>query len=103
MTRREARAGDPLLVTRDGERFNRTALRLLIVRMGDRADVKGATPHRFRHTFAINFLRNGGHLFALQEMLGHSTLEMVRSYARLAELDIAIAQRRASPADNWGV
>jgi integrase/recombinase XerD len=100
---RQPRASDPLITTRSGKRFTRTAMRLLIVRLGRRADVDGATPHRFRHTFAISFLRNGGNLFALQEMLGHSTLEMVRSYARLADVDVAQAQRRASPADNWRV
>ena len=68
---------------------------------GARANVAGAGAHRFRHTFAINFLRNGGNLLALQDILGHSTLTMVRRYARLAEVDIAAAQRGASPADRW--
>jgi integrase/recombinase XerD len=84
-------------------RMRRESVRMMIVRTGDRAGVQGATCHRFRHTFAINFLRNGGNIAALQELLGHSTLEMVRRYARLAEVDIAQAQRAASPADKWGL
>ena len=99
--RPDARPDDPLLATTDGNVMSRLVIGRHIARLGKRAGVAGAGAHRFRHTFAINFLRNGGHLLALQDILGHSTLTMVRRYARLAEVDIAEAQRSASPADRW--
>jgi integrase/recombinase XerD len=34
-------------------------------------------------------------------LLGHSSLDMVRHYVRIAELDIENAHRKASPVDNW--
>jgi integrase/recombinase XerD len=37
----------------------------------------------------------------LQPLLGHSSPEVVRHYAQIAEIDIAQAHREASPADNW--
>ena len=61
----------------------------------------GVHPHRFRHTFAINYLRNGGDVLHLQAVLGHETMDTVRNYVRLAQIDLASAQQNASPADAW--
>ena len=91
---------EPLFATRTGAHIDRTALRQTLARIGDRAGVPNVHPHRFRHTYAINFLRNGGNLLTLKELLGHESLTMVQRYARIVEADIDAAQAH-SPADNW--
>lgn len=96
-----ARQTDPIFATRTGTRIERNNLRKCIQRIADRAGISHITVHRFRHTFAVTFLRNGGNVLELQELLGHEKLDTIRIYARLAEIDLAAAQRRASPADNW--
>jgi len=89
--------------TEQGNVLSRDALRLIIRRIGDRAGVNDAHPHRFRHTFAINFLRNGGDVFTLQAILGHETLDMVRRYLAIAQTDINGVHQRASPVKVWGL
>ncbi len=92
-----------VFLAEDGSPISRHALRRVIGRIGERAGVKDAHPHRFRHTFAIEFLRNGGNGYVLQSLLGHSTMEMVRRYLKLAQQDLDDNHNRASPVDNWGL
>jgi integrase/recombinase XerD len=61
-------------------------LRQVIKGLGDKAGVKKCHPHRFRHTFAITYLRSGGDIFTLKSLLGHGSLDMVEHYARIAEV-----------------
>ena len=87
----------PLFISRTDRPFNKDSLRVLINRLGARTEVKKTYPHKFRHTFAITYLRSGGDVFTLQMLL---SLDMVRHYAQIAEVDVEQAHRKASPADN---
>ena len=91
----------PLFTGKSNRTMNKDGLRLVISALGKKAKVSKCHPHKFRHTFAITYLRSGGDLFTLKSLLGHNSLEMVEHYARIAEVDVEMAHRRASPADNW--
>lgn len=95
--------GDPLFTVESGRPLQRDRLLHMLQIIGNRAGIHGVTVHRFRHTFAIQYLRNGGDPYTLQKMLGHSTLDMVKRYLAIAQTDVESAHRRASPVDNWAL
>jgi site-specific recombinase XerD len=99
--RKDAYLNDPLFASELGYPISRGALLKSITHTGQRAGVLNAHPHRFRHTFAIQFLRAGGNVYTLQRLLGHSTMDMVKTYLHLADQDDSDNHRRASPVSNW--
>jgi site-specific recombinase XerD len=48
--------------------------------------------HDFRHSFAWNFLRNGGEMYQLQSILGHKSIRLtVDLYGHFKAADVKIA------------
>ncbi|NDL64807.1 phage integrase [Acerihabitans arboris] len=45
---------------------------------------KGQASHVLRHTFASHFMMNGGNIVALQQILGHASIQQTMAYAHLA-------------------
>ena len=94
------RPADPLFLGRWGRPLCRKSIQLAVADLGRRAGVATrCSPHTFRHTFARSYLVNGGDVFSLQQILGHTTLDMVRRYVSLTEADLVARHRVASPAD----
>lgn len=102
-TREEYFNHSPLWVTRDGFRLTYSGLRQIIRRRSIDAGIEAPGLHDFRRCFAIEYLRNGGDIFTLQKILGHSSLEMVKRYLALANTDVEAAHRKASPVDRWNL
>lgn len=92
-----------LFVSRQNNPLNRDTLRQMLERKGDRSGVLKCHAHRFRHTFSIEFLRNGGNIYSLQKYLGHTTLDMVKRYLKIAQMDIDRDHDKASPVRKWSL
>ena len=102
VARRSPSGESPLFVSRRGEVLTPRGVQLLIGRLARAAELSTrCSPHVLRHSFARAFLANGGDVFALQRILGHSpaSLQVTRRYVRLLDEDISSAHRRASPVD----
>ncbi|HEV8191910.1 MAG TPA: tyrosine-type recombinase/integrase [Ktedonobacterales bacterium] len=62
----------------------RNGINQLLERIGERAGITGVrmSPHTFRHTFARAWLENGGEIFKLSRILGHSEMQTTQIYLR---------------------
>jgi site-specific recombinase XerD len=90
---------DTLFLGRRGE-ISARGLQRMVRRLKGRVGVTGRlSPHSLRHTFARSYLVNGGDVFSLQRILGHTTLDMVKRYVALADVDLVSRHAVASPAD----
>jgi integrase len=76
---------------------------MLFARLRRRSGIARLHPHLLRHTFATNYLIAGGDVFTLQQILGHTTLEMTRRYVTLASTHVSLQHRKFSPMDRWGL
>jgi len=87
----------------EGYPLTYNALRLMMPRLAVRSGVERLHAHLLRHTFAVNDRVNGGDVFTLQQILGHTTLDMVRRYVNLANAQVMIQHKRFSPVDTMNL
>ncbi|MFC2063383.1 tyrosine-type recombinase/integrase [Chloroflexota bacterium] len=89
-------------LSNDGFPLKPRAIQSILTRLGKKISLSGVNTnaHRFRHTFARNYLLNGGDVFSLQKILGHSSLEVVKIYVNLITSDVLSQHRKFSPVDN---
>jgi integrase/recombinase XerD len=84
-----------------GEKLLRFAFVERMRHYGYAAGIRGkrVSPHTLRHTFASNWLKNGGDTLSLQRLLGHATPAMTTRYVNFATADLAELHRTVSPLD----
>ena len=78
-----------------GARMTPAGLRSLFRYHRRTTGVKPANPHRFRHTFAIDMLREGVSLPALMRLMGHAHIQTTLAYINLTPLDVYQQYARA--------
>jgi site-specific recombinase XerD len=80
------------------EGLKRRGVSLMLKRIQQRAEVEQRIyPHLFRHSFARQFLLGGGDPITLQQILGHSSQEMVKRYVRFTARELVMQHQRSSP------
>ena len=89
-----------VFTTVDGEPLTRNTVKNVFRKLKKSSGISRLHPHLLRHTFATKYLENGGNIYALQSILGHTSLEMVKRYLHLSQSRVCADFERFSPLDN---
>lgn len=94
-----------LFLNRAGQPLTSSGVAQVLAELANQAKIPRAhaAPHAFRRSFAVNYLRNGGDVFTLQHVMGHTTLDMTRRYVNLLPEDLSRVHAQVSPADRMVV
>ena len=84
------------LLHRDGSRLDRHHVGRIVRRVGRDAGLTNVHPHLLRHTLATQAINRGMRLEAIATMLGHRSLRMTLTYARIANKTVADEYASAS-------
>jgi len=98
---RKGETEDYLFCNTYGEKLLRTRFEHDIAKYNKNRGVEKTGLHMFRHTFAKQWILNGGDIFRLQKILGHSSLEMVRKYVNMFSDDLRRDFDIYNPLDNY--
>ena len=82
--------------------LTRNSIQLIFQRLkhNKKLDIPRIHAHMLRHTFATQYLINGGDAITLQLILGHSTLSMVNKYIHVANSVVLFNKKNNSLLDN---
>lgn len=86
-----------------GEKGDMRTYEDAIARYNISRGVTKTSAHLYRHTFAKNWILNGGDIFRLQKILGHSDLTVVKEYVNMFSNELSIDFDKFNPLDNLNI
>ena len=85
-----------LLIHLDGRPLDRHQVGRIVRRVARQAGLGNVHPHQLRHTLATQAINRGMRLESIATMLGHRSLRMTLTYARIANKTVADEYASAS-------
>ena len=82
-------AEEYLFVNVFGEQLNKSTCYHMLYCYNKSRGVETTGIHRYRHTFARQWIINGGNVATLSRLLGHSSLQITQNYINLLSSDLA--------------
>jgi len=87
-----------LFLSINGNRLSKNVVWELVKKYAKQAKIKKTvSPHTFRHTCATAMLRNKAGIRAVQELLGHESLDTTQVYTRVTINDLKEVHSRCHP------
>ncbi|MFC2013524.1 tyrosine-type recombinase/integrase [Chloroflexota bacterium] len=90
---------DALFLTGTGKPITSNTIKLLFHRLAKASGIGRLHAHLCGHTFAVNYIMNGGDVSSLKEIPGHTTFEVVNHYLHFTRSQITAQHRKYSPMD----
>lgn len=88
LTYRKGIYDDYLFCTSYGKQLSKGTIQTQIQQYNRSRGVLKTSIHVLRHTFAKNWILNGGDMISLQTILGHSSIAMVKEYVNMFGTDL---------------
>lgn len=83
-----------------GQKASKRTYQQLVQHYNIKHNVNKTSCHVFRHTFAKNWILQGGDIFRLQKVLGHSDLTVTKEYVNMFAQDLQMDFEKFNPLDN---
>jgi len=94
---------DYLFSTVYGEGMTKSGVTSAIISYNTSRGITKHSIHLFRHTFAKLWILNGGDIFRLQKMLGHSSIDIVKEYVNMFSSDLQVDFDQFNPLESISV
>ena len=86
------------LFKQKGREINSGSIWLLVVKYAKMANIgKEVTPHTFRRSCATEMIKRRANPMYVKELLGHNSLETIKSYCDLTIIDLKKAHQKYHP------
>lgn len=95
-----------VFLTQDGNPIDKDHMRKRMSHYGRLAGLQKEcrpSPHSLRHTFATNFLNNGGSINALMRIMGHADITTTMRYVRLNDEEVKAQFNKVATKNNYEV
>lgn len=86
-----------LFLTMNFKQMRRQLLCEIVNTYAKKAEIKGVTPHTFRHACATHLLEEGAGISMIQILLGHNSLATTQKYAHLSSISMEAMFKQFHP------